>query len=105
MIKTFIISMTLTFSMISMVSAGDLVGDVKAAVSRTQGKCKISSIENNNITIFCVKSTDYSSFKITVENNVISGTGQSWAKNGDEADCVVVGKVKEDDKIKLSIRC
>lgn len=105
MIKALLLSMIFTLSVISAAFAGDLTIEVNEAVSKSQGKCKVSSVENETITIYCVKSSDYSSFKITLENNLISGTGQTWSKNGDEAECVVAGKVKEDDKIKLSVRC
>jgi len=105
MMKIMLISMSLSLSLTSAVSAGDLVTNIKSAFSKSQGKCRINSIETDSISILCAKSNDYSSYKIAVEDNIISGTGLTWSKSGEEAECVVNGKIKEDDKIKISIRC
>lgn len=105
MIKITLILMSLSLSQILVASEGDLATEIKNAVSKSQGKCRIASIEKNSISILCTKSKDYSSFKITVDGNLISGTGMTWSNDAEEVECVVNGKIKEDDKIKLSIRC
>lgn len=105
MIKIMLILMSLSLSLTLVASEGDLATELKKAVSKSQGKCRIGSIELESISILCTKAKDYSAFKITVDNNQISGSGQSWSKDGEEVECAVKGQIKEDDKIKLSIRC
>lgn len=105
MIKIMLVLMSLSLSQFLMASEGDLATELQKAVSKSQGKCKIDSTQTESISILCTKSKDYSAFKITVDNNLISGTGVAWSKDGEEVECVVNGQIKEDDKIKLSIRC
>ncbi|QDK43222.1 hypothetical protein DOM21_17520 [Bacteriovorax stolpii] len=106
MFKKTLFLMILGLSFSATLSAQDLVSDLKLAVEKSQGsKCKINPSEENVIAIYCTNSSSYSAFKLTVENDVISGTGQSWPKSDGEAECSVAGKIKADGKVKLSIRC
>ena len=106
MIKITLILMSLSLSQILVASEGDLATEITKAVSKSQGKCRIASIETEFISILCAtKSKDYSSFKITVDDNLISGTGMTWSQDAEEVECSVNGQIKADDKIKLSIRC
>lgn len=106
MIKSILMSFALSMSLSSVTFATDLVNDVKIAVEKARGsKCKIDPKEQEVISIYCVNSSGYSSFKISIEDNVVSGQGLAWSQHGDEAECQLEGKVKADNKVKLSIRC
>nr|BDT26889.1 hypothetical protein BHI3_03550 [Bacteriovorax sp. HI3] len=106
MLKTSLFLMILGLSFSATVSAQDLVSNLKLAVEKSQGsKCKINPSETDVIAIYCTNSSSYSAFKLTVENDVVTGTGQLWPKPEGEAECSVAGKVKADGKVKLSIRC
>ncbi|AUN96859.1 hypothetical protein C0V70_01805 [Bacteriovorax stolpii] len=106
MFKKTLFLMILGLSFSATLPAQDLVSNLKLAVEKSQGsKCKINPSEEDIIAIYCTNSSSYSVFKLTVENDVIAGTGQSWPKSGGEAECSVEGKVKADEKVKLSIRC
>ena len=105
MIKSMFISMTLAMSLISNTYAGDLTTAIHTAVSKVQGKCVISENENEQIKFLCVRSKVYAAIVVTLQNNIISGTGQTWTEHGDEAECLVVGKVNTNEKVKLSINC
>lgn len=105
MIKITLILMSLSLSQILVASEEDLATKITKAVSKSQGKCRIASIETESISILCAKSKDYSSFKISVDDNLISGTGMTWSQDAEEVECSVNGQLKADDKIKLSIRC
>lgn len=106
MFKTALFTVLFSLSFSAAISAQDLVSDIKVAVEKSQGsKCKINPSEEDVIAIYCVNTTGYSAFKLTVENDVISGSGQGWPKSGGESECTAEGKVKADGKVKLSIRC
>lgn len=105
MIKSMFMSMALTMSLISTASAGDLTTAIHTAISKAQGKCVISEIENEQIKFLCVRAKVYAAIEVKLQNNIISGTGQTWTEHGDEADCLVVGKVNANDKVKIFIRC
>lgn len=105
MIKMMLVSMSLSLSLISVASADDLATNIQNAFSKSNGKCKVTSIKNEFISILCAKSNLYGSYKVAVENNIISGTGSTWTSDGEEAECTVNGKIKEDDKIKITLQC
>lgn len=106
MFKTSLFLMILGLNFSATVSAQDLVSNLKLAVEKSQGaKCKINPSEEDVVAIYCSDSSSYSVFKLTVDNDVVTGTGQSWPKSDGEAECSVAGKVKADGKVKLSIRC
>lgn len=105
MIKSMFISMALTMSLISTASAGDLTKAIHAAVSKARGKCVITETENEQIKFLCVRAKVFSAMAISLQDNIISGTGQVWTEQGDESECSIIGNVNTNDKVKLSIRC
>lgn len=106
MFKSILLSFALVFPLMSQASNNVSINDVKIAVEKASGaKCKIDSNEQEFISIYCKNSSGYRVYKINIENDIISGSGVALEEEGEEVACQVEGKIKADNKIKISIRC